>query len=116
MQSLTKNTFSRLSSPYWMLAAVLSILSCVEAIGQPRQTHRFEFKQKNSDEYYSIISMKDEGLALLREKNKYNGSKKLWEVLLLDTALQQRSTFDLEIENRYPLIGYEYAKGQLYLL
>jgi hypothetical protein len=52
----------------------------------------------------------------LREKNKYNGSKQTWEVILLDTALQERHTLNLEINQRYPLIGYEYVKGSLYLL
>src|SRR5688500_13951489 len=80
------------------------VMGCIFAYAQPRQTHRFETKQKDSDEYYSIIPLKEEGLALLREKNKYNGGKRLWELTLLDTALQERKTFDIEVEHRYLLI------------
>lgn len=87
-----------------------------EIHGQVKQTHRFEKRQKNSDEYYSIIALKEEGLALVREKNKYNGGKRLWEISLLDTTLRERKVFDLEIEHRYPLVGYEYTKNHLYLL
>jgi hypothetical protein len=95
---------------------ILFIAGCNTLFAQPKQTQRFEKKQKNSDEYYSIIPLKEEGLALLREKNKYNSGKRLWELTLLDTALQERKSFDFEIEQRYPLIGYEHAKGFLYLL
>jgi hypothetical protein len=80
------------------------------------QTHRFEIKQKGSDEYFSIISLKEEGLALLRERNKYEGGKQLWELIFLDTALQQKATVDLPMEPRHPLIGFEYIPGHLYLL
>jgi hypothetical protein len=107
---------------FFLINRLILISCCVFAVGgtfsyaQPRQTHRFETKQKDSDEYYSIIPLKQEGLALLREKNKYNGGKRLWELTLLDTALQERKTFDVEVEHRYPLIGYENSKGRLFLL
>jgi hypothetical protein len=84
--------------------------------GQVEQTHRYERNQKGSDEYFSIIALKEEGLALLREKNKFNGGKQLWDLVLLDTALKEKATVDLEIEQRHHLIGYEHSKGQLFLL
>ena len=92
------------------------VFACTAVTAQVRQTHRFERKQKNSDEYFSIISLKEEGLALVREKNKYSGSKQIWEITFLDTALHERKTLELEIPQRYPLIGYEYTKGHLFLL
>ncbi|MBT1696229.1 hypothetical protein KK083_05045 [Fulvivirgaceae bacterium PWU4] len=99
-----------------ILLAVLITSLCHLSEAQVKQTHRYERKQKNSDEYFSIIALKEEGLALIRDKNKYNGNKKLWELILLDTALQEKGTLELEIEQRYPLIGYEHTKGHLYLL
>jgi hypothetical protein len=111
---------SKISVPFlyrrFTVTVTLVVICVAYTFAQPKQTHRFEQKQKGSDEYYSVISLKEEGLALIREKNKYNGSKKLWEVILLDTALRERSSFEVEVENRYPLIGYEYVKGELYLL
>ena len=112
--------FQKKNSPAFISLICLLLLFVTDishtALAQVRQTHRFEKKQKGSDEYYSIIALKAEGLALIREKNKYNGSKKLWEISLLDTALHEKATFDLEIEQRYPLIGYEHTPGHLYLL
>jgi hypothetical protein len=96
--------------------AVLFIFTFYLSHGQVVQTHRFEEIQKGNDEYFSIIPLKDEGLALIREKNKYNGNKKVWEVVWLDTALHEKKTLDLDIEQRHQLIGYEYVKNNLYLL
>jgi hypothetical protein len=96
--------------------ALLFVFTTAFASAQFKQTHRFEVKQKGSDEYFSIISLKEEGLALLRERNKYEDGKQLWELIFLDSALQQKATIDLPIENRYTLIGFEYVPGRLYLL
>jgi hypothetical protein len=46
-----------------------SLLWPVVALAQVEQTQRFEIKQKNSDEYFTIISLEEEGLALIREKD-----------------------------------------------
>jgi hypothetical protein len=86
------------------------------SFGQVVQTHRFERKQKGTEEYYSLISLKEKGLMLIREKNKFNGNKRLWEITFLDTALQEKKMFDLEIELRHHLIGYEQSGNHLFLL
>ena len=84
--------------------------------GQISQTHRYERQQKNSDDYFNVISLKEEGLALFRERDKYKGTNKLWELILLDTALNEKSTLELEVNGRYKMIGYEVAPGQMYFL
>src|SRR5688572_7180530 len=86
------------------------------AHAQVLQTQRFEIKQKNSDDYFTIISLEEEGLALIREKDKYHGNRKLWEVIILDTDLKETNTLNLEINQRYSLLGYEVDKNLLYLL
>lgn len=101
---------------FFCLITCVFIFSVSPAFAQFRQTHRFEMKQKGSDEFFSVISLKEEGLALLRERNKYEDGKQIWELIFLDTALQQKATVDLPIEPRHPLIGYEYVTGHLYLL
>jgi hypothetical protein len=95
---------------------VVLMLSFFCSDAQLQQTHRFEKKQKGSDEYFSIIPLKEDGLALLRQKNDYKEGKQLWECVFLDSALTERKTFTLLIEPRYPLIGYEYVDNKLYLL
>jgi len=95
-----------------------ALLLCVSHFspGQISQTQRYERQQKNSDDYFNVISLKDEGLALFRERDKYKGGDKLWELILLDTALNEKSTLDLEINDRHKMIGYEVAPGELYFL
>lgn len=98
--------------------AVTTLLSSAvnDASAQVVQTRRWEKVQKGSDENYTVISLKEEGLALLRERDKYSGNKRLWEIVLLDTALNERKTVDFHLEERFPLIGYETSPGKLYLL
>jgi small nuclear ribonucleoprotein (snRNP)-like protein len=103
---------------YYVKALALTcwMLTTVNTLAQVQQTHRYEREHKNSDEYYSVISLQEEGIALLREKDKYEGNKKMWELLVLDTALQEKNTIEFHIEERYPLIGYEVAPQRLFLL
>ncbi|HEY0740638.1 MAG TPA: hypothetical protein VGD40_04215 [Chryseosolibacter sp.] len=105
---------TRLLLRYPLVALLLIITITTDA--QLQQTHRFEKKQRMNDEYFSIIPLKEDGLALLREQNDYEDGRQLWECLLLDSTLTERKALTLPIEPRYPLIGYEYIDNRLYLL
>ena len=83
---------------------------------QVTQPRRFEKPQKNSDDIFTLIPLKEEGLALFRELDKYENSNKVWELILLDTALQERKNVPIEINDRYKMVGYEYMPGHIYLL
>ncbi|HEX6224285.1 MAG TPA: hypothetical protein VFZ52_07740 [Chryseolinea sp.] len=85
-------------------------------VAQISQTRRYERQQKNSDDYFNVISLKTEGLALFRERDKYKGVNRLWELILLDTALQEKGTLELEVNDRYKMIGYEVVPDQIYFL
>jgi hypothetical protein len=93
-------------------------ISCFwySTIAQISQTHRYEREHKGGDETYTLISLKKEGLALVREKDKYHGSKRTWELVLLDTTLTEKKIIEFEIEQRHHFIGYEIAPHHLYLL
>jgi hypothetical protein len=99
-----------------VMRILLLLFVAVICNAQVAQTNRFERKQKGSDEYFSIVSLKDEGLALLREKNKFFEGSQKWELLILDTALNEKHDVEIEVKHRHPLMGYEYAPGVLYLL
>lgn len=92
------------------------MLSSSLAEAQLQQTQRFETERKNSDEYFTVVSLEEEGLALVREKNKYQGNKQLWEIIVLDTDLAEKHKLEVEINHRYVLLGYEVDEGLLYLL
>ena len=83
---------------------------------QVLQPHRFEHEQKNYDDYYHVISLKEKGLALFRDKEKYKNNNKLWELIFLDTTLNKTATLELEILHRHRMLGYEIADDLLYLL
>jgi hypothetical protein len=104
--------------PY--VAFILSVAFLVtdnrECLGQVTQTHRFESQNKGSDDDYTVISLHDKGVALLRTRNKYSGSKRQWEITVLDTALQEQKIIQFHLEERYPLIGFEVTPTNLYLL
>jgi len=99
-----------------LLLTISLILGVTTAKGQLSQTARYEREHKNSQETYTIISLEEKGLLLLRQKNKYNGNKKQWEVIALDTALQEKGTSEFYLEERYPMIGYEITDQNFYLL
>lgn len=92
------------------------LTSSLSAVGQISQTQRYERVQKNSDDYFTVISLKEEGLALYRERDKYKNNNQVWELTLLDTALQEKSVMELEVNGRYKMVGYEIAPGRLYFL
>lgn len=88
----------------------------IAVTAQVQQTERYEMVQKNSDDYFTVISLEENGLVLVRQKNKYDGNKKLWEVVVLDANLAEVHKFDVGINHRYSLLGYEVDDHLLYLL
>jgi hypothetical protein len=98
------------------LLVVLVTVVSYHTTAQAVQTHRYETEQKGSDEYFTVICMGNGDLTLLRERNKFNGNKRQWEVTILDTTLHEKKHFDFHIEERYPMIGYEVKDSELYLL
>lgn len=101
---------------FLILMCGLFVLVGTQSFAQITQSRRFEKEFKSSDGYFTVLSMRDEGLLLIRDKEKYEGGKKLWELIFLDTALQQTKIVDLPVEQRNRLIGYDYVKGHILLL
>ena len=111
----------RIINNNWNKHASVLLFLLMYSFAQPlcaqiQQTERYEIVQKNSDEYFTVISLEEEGLALIREKDKYEGNKQLWEIITLDTNLSERNKFDIEINQRHKLLGYEIDNDKLYLL
>lgn len=98
-----------------MLLGIL-VLQGTMAAAQISQPRRYERKQKNSDEYFNVISLQKEGLALFREMDKYKGPNRLWEMIVLDTALAEKKVMEIEVKERYKLIGYEVVPGNIFFL
>lgn len=99
-----------------LLVLVSIFLNAVLVHAQAVQTARFEREQKNSDNDYIVISLQKEGLALVRDIDKYKEGKQQWEVIRVDTTLQEVWLVEMEIENRMRLVGYDYRDNLIYLL
>lgn len=95
------------------LGCCLVIFSCYSQISQP---FRFEKERKFNDEDFIVVPLETDGIALVRELNKYKSGNQSWETILLDTCLQEKATVELELDIQNKLIGYEYASGYVHLL
>ena len=92
----------------------LSIATWLQA--QISQPARWEQENKYTDETYSVISLKEDGIALLRELEQYRNSKRVWQLVILDTALHERWTNEVELHAEMRFTGYEYVPGKLNLM
>lgn len=86
------------------------------AWAQLKGLERYEKEVKLSDNNFTIIPLEENGIALIREKNKYNKGNRLREVILLDSSLKEVWMSDIEVRSSYNLIGYEYGNNHIYLL
>lgn len=94
----------------------LLLFGSVSLFAQYEQTIRYEKRLENGDKGYTHISLKEKGIALVRDKEKYNNGKKVWELIVLDASLNEVNSQEYELESRLNLIGYEYVNNKLYLL
>jgi hypothetical protein len=101
---------------FYFLFPLILILADLPGWAQVTQTHRYEMEMKSNDEEFLIVPMKEQGLSLFRQKDKFNNGNRLWELILLDTALAETWNAELEISNRLSLIGHDYNHGNLYYL
>lgn len=95
---------------------LLFVSACSVASAQIKQTARFEREQKNNDKEFILVSLKEKGLVLVRDNEKYKEGKQLWEIIRLDTELKEVWSFELYVENRLRIVGYEYRDDLVYLL
>jgi len=111
-----KSEFLRLVTTIVISQLIVFCTVGIPATAQLLQPTRFEKEQKNSEDYYNVISLKEKGLVLFRERDKYKNSNRLWELVKLDTALQEQKKLELEIKDRYKMVGYEALPDGIYLL
>ena len=90
--------FKNFSLQYVVTGILANLFFSAISFGQLAQPFRYERLQKNSDDYFHVISLKENGIALFREREKYKNNNKLWELILLDTTLQEKKTIGYEIK------------------
>ena len=97
-------------------AAACFILSAIVAHAQLNQIERWEMEQKSSDNAWTVISMRDKGLAIVRDKEKFLEGRKMFQILTLDTLLKESGNVEIGVSPRMQLIGYEYTGDHIYVL
>lgn len=87
---------------------------CVHS--QITQPARYELAHKASDHEFIIISMGNNGLALVRDTEKFDGNQRKWEVIFLDTLLHETRHTKILVNQRMAILGHEYSEGNIYLI
>lgn len=98
-----------------LLAGSFALLAFA-TLAQLTQPYRFAVEQRPNKPTFSMISLGQRGLALIRDKDEYNGGQKLFELVLLDTALNQTWATELELNSRLLLVGYDFVGDWISLL
>ncbi|MEL7002606.1 MAG: hypothetical protein AAFN93_07700, partial [Bacteroidota bacterium] len=100
-----------------LLLSISLIITPYITRAQLEQTHRFELEKKNTDNYFSVLSAGKEGVVIFRDTDDYKkGEGNEWQVVALDTTLQEKWEIEMSIDLDYIFKGYELAYGHLYLL
>ena len=104
------------SFSFWLILTLLMVI--IESTqSQIIQPDRVEIELNDYDDYYTVISAKEEGLVLVREDDERGEPRtKNWEVLKFNTDLTQAWKRNLMINLNYDFTGYEYRNGKVYLL
>jgi hypothetical protein len=83
---------------------------------QVSQTAIYEHPHKSSDHEFIVISMGEQGIALIRDTDKFEGNKKSWEVIIVDSTLNESWATKIEIDQRLNILGHDYRDGNIYLI
>jgi len=106
----------KIFTPYVSLILLCGLLCCNSSFAQLEQPNRYELERKSNDADFTVISLKEDGIALIRETNRYKSGNRTWEVILLDTALQKTGLIEIELDNQNRFIGYETSSKKVHFL
>ncbi|MBL6448705.1 hypothetical protein JMN32_20500 [Fulvivirga sp. 29W222] len=105
-----------MKSNYLIYSCLLSLILTQSALAQIVQPERFEL-EVDSDAGFMVSPAGEGGIFLFREiENTYNTTDNLWEVYLLDTALNISWRKEYFINPNYVNISHLYIDSKLYLL
>src|SRR5690606_6385735 len=102
--------------PGVVLCVIVAVLAPSLVSAQLQQTQRYEKEFKYSEGVFSIIPLGEDGILLIRDRDKFDGGKKIWEAIHLDTDLKEKKTISLALDPRNRLMGYAKSPGQVLLL
>src|ERR1041385_6280667 len=83
---------------------------------QISQPLRYEREHKRSDQEFVVLSLQEKGIALVHETKKFEGNKRIWEIIFLDTAMHETWNAKVEVGQRMNILGHDYRDGNIYLI
>ena len=93
---------------------LLCYFSSIAQISQPKR-YELEVRDINDDHY--IISVEYFGLYLCKQLFKKNTFKeRTWQVIRLDTALNEVSKLEVTVDSKFDFRGYSYNNGKFAML
>jgi len=103
------------------IALVLSLIvfqtANITVYAQVEQPSRYEVELKWGDEFFNVISAEENGLFLIRKNQEFNQRNDMaWQVIVLDTALNEKWHKDIFMGMSYDLLGYDYYSDKVFLL
>jgi len=99
----------------FLICVVLSITTPL--IGQISQPTRYEIEIDQLDEPYNIVSAEENGVYIFKEQEDKNTKKEnSWEIIRIDTSLQEVSRHQVLIDDKFTFRGYSYQNGQFVML
>jgi hypothetical protein len=99
-----------------VVALIWFTVAATAGWSQITQVNRYEREQKSSDNSWTIISLREKGLALVRDQDKFQDGQKLFEVVVLDTMLNEQAAISVSLPPRMKLIGYDYSGGNFFYI
>lgn len=98
-----------------ILAIFLSLI-CIYANGQVEQPKRFEYELKPFENYFDVLILGEKGLVLFRQTDERNKQGREWEIIYLDSDLNEVWTKKYYFAYEYTLTGYAENDEKFYFL
>jgi hypothetical protein len=97
--------------------SVLLMAFCLTVQGQISQQLRYEIEIENLNDDYYIVSAEENGMFLFKElEEKTENNELIWEIIRIDTALQEVNRSEVIIDKKFTFKGYSYDNGQFVML
>lgn len=86
-------------------------------LGQISQPLRYEIEIEDFNNDYYIVSAQEEGLFVFKELDKKTDNNEyVWEIIRLDTSLQEINRREVVIDKKFSFRGYSYDNGKFVML
>lgn len=105
-----------------ILQLILCLATSLQVTGQDSlnilisQPFRLEIEQAFSDNDFTVISLKRNGLVLLQEKNENKAGNRIWELNHLDSVLKENQKIEIDVDPNKFFFEHIYSEGHLTLL